>query len=124
MSGGPYREPSTAATAAAVPILWRPWMGRLGVVLLVLAPIGAILAGFAVACEKYPRVEDVPGGVACALIVEGVHGMIVVLGSVALVIEGAYTPRTALRLAWAPILFPLLGLARCVRWVARGSEAP
>jgi hypothetical protein len=121
-----YRsKPEVPATAA--PIVWRPWMYRLLIVLVVTAAPVCTIIGWMAACRMWPVSGSTPANVwaIAALTVATIANLVAVIGIPVLHYspgEPSMTPRLAMRLAWGHIIFPALGIAHVMKWIVRGSE--
>ncbi len=125
-SGGTRRTPPpTAPRRCPIPppvrdttaprIFWRPWMARLGVVLLVALPFLGLVP--LLACTLPAEYQSVP-------IVAGVLDAVATLALGALCArDNELTPWMAVGLAWWPLALPFLGLRLLVKWVALGKDA-
>lgn len=108
-----YRAKRGGVEPLSRPILWRPWMGRLGVVFGVACVAIVPVAGWHVA--SHDRV--IAAFVTTLLYVAGA-----LVFSMLPAHEAGWTRWVLLRILWWPISVPWLIASWVFRWVVHGSE--
>ena len=113
-----YR-PDPDAPSTARPMLWRPWMTRLATVLIVAAAPASCVAGWVAMFRAWPAGQTAPPP---WLLLVALHQLLAL--GVALINVGVddVDQPTAIRIAWAWLVYPVLGVIRVVRWVAYGAQ--
>ena len=116
-----YR-PDPDAPKTLSPLLWRPWMTRLATVLIVAAAPASCLAGWLAMFNAWPpgQPSQPPTWLLFVLVCYSIHQLLA--GVFALINIGFDDRPTAIRIAWAWLVYPILGAIKLVRWVAYGAQ--
>jgi hypothetical protein len=117
--GDAYRPDPTVEGAQARRI-WRPWMTRLAVLFgCVASPVTS--AGVIAWCETRYHGPQEPAWVILTTATIVTHSLLGIIGCSSLAATRDLTASLAIRLAWAGLYYPILGVIRTCCWVARGE---
>ena len=114
----PYRPEPTLEPAASR-ILWRPWMARLSTLLVCLAATLPYVYAFTHATLE--RGHDVTAAGLGLVVLTVLHPLFATVAHSIAVRDGKIVKLAAIKLAWAWLAYPAIGVYRVVRWVARGE---
>ena len=116
-----YR-PDPDAPKTSSPLLWRPWMTRLTTVLVVAAAPASCLVGWLALFRAWPPGQSSPPPARALFVLIGysLHQLLAAAVAYCYGFDEMDQP-TAMRMAWAWLVYPVLGVINLVRWVATGG---